>query len=181
VPPVALNFARWLLAFVLLWPLGRRAVRGPRGDRETLAAPGRAGPARHGQLQRAAVPRAAQLHAAERDADRGQLAGLDAGFGALLHNVIRAGAELPARPCRWSVWRWSSREASRRGCRAAFRAGRSADAAGDRQLGLYSWLLARPPAHLQGEDRPDWDWAGFLLVQIAFGLAWCGAATGLER
>lgn len=36
---------------------------------------------------------------------------------------------------------------------------------------FYSWLLARPPAHMQGAQRPDWDWAGFLLVQTLFGLA----------
>ena len=36
---------------------------------------------------------------------------------------------------------------------------------------LYSWLLARPPAHMRGEQRPDWDWAGMLLVQMLFGLA----------
>jgi drug/metabolite transporter (DMT)-like permease len=36
---------------------------------------------------------------------------------------------------------------------------------------FYSWLLARPPAHMQPGERPDWDWAGFLLVQTLFGLA----------
>jgi drug/metabolite transporter (DMT)-like permease len=45
---------------------------------------------------------------------------------------------------------------------------------------LYSWLLARPPSHMRAPQRPDWDWAGFLLVQIAFGLAWSGAAAGVE-
>ncbi len=35
---------------------------------------------------------------------------------------------------------------------------------------FYSWLLARPPAHMRGEARPDWDWAGMLLVQVLFGL-----------
>ena len=35
---------------------------------------------------------------------------------------------------------------------------------------FYSWLLARPPAHMRGEERPPWDWAGFLLVQVLFGL-----------
>ncbi len=36
---------------------------------------------------------------------------------------------------------------------------------------FYSWLLARPPAHMRGDQRPDWDWAGFLLVQTLFGVA----------
>ena len=39
---------------------------------------------------------------------------------------------------------------------------------------FYSWLLARPPAHMQGAQRPDWDWAGFLLVQTLFGLGAAG-------
>ncbi len=35
---------------------------------------------------------------------------------------------------------------------------------------VYSWLLARPPASMRGDQRPAWDWAGFLLVQTMFGL-----------
>ena len=44
----------------------------------------------------------------------------------------------------------------------------------------YSWLLARPPAHMQGDARPHWGWAEFLLVQVMFGAAWAGAAAGIE-
>ncbi len=39
---------------------------------------------------------------------------------------------------------------------------------------FYSWQLARPPAHMRGDQRPDWDWAGMLLVQTLFGL--CAAS-----
>lgn len=35
---------------------------------------------------------------------------------------------------------------------------------------VYTWLLARPPAHMQGERRPPWDWADILLIQTLFGL-----------
>lgn len=39
---------------------------------------------------------------------------------------------------------------------------------------VYSWLLARPPAHMSGLARPradeGWDWAGLLLLQAIFGL-----------
>jgi drug/metabolite transporter (DMT)-like permease len=45
---------------------------------------------------------------------------------------------------------------------------------------LYSWQLARPPAALSGAQRPAWDWAGFLLLQVVFGLVWAGGAAGLE-
>ena len=39
---------------------------------------------------------------------------------------------------------------------------------------FYSWLLVRPPTHMQGAARPradeGWDWAGLLLLQVIFGL-----------
>ena len=40
---------------------------------------------------------------------------------------------------------------------------------------FYSWMLARPPAHMQGAQRPDWDWAGFLFVQTCFGVLAAGS------
>lgn len=44
---------------------------------------------------------------------------------------------------------------------------------------VYSWLLARPPAAMQGAARPAWDWAQFLLLQIVMGLGWATASAGL--
>jgi drug/metabolite transporter (DMT)-like permease len=35
---------------------------------------------------------------------------------------------------------------------------------------VYTWLLARPPAHMQGTRRPPWGWADLLLIQTLFGL-----------
>ena len=50
---------------------------------------------------------------------------------------------------------------------------------------FYSWLLARPPAHMQGEQRPradeGWDWAGALLVQTLFGLLAAGSFSAGEQ
>ena len=46
---------------------------------------------------------------------------------------------------------------------------------------FYSWLLARPPAHMRGPARPDWDWAGMLLVQVMFGLLASGLFTLSEQ
>ena len=34
---------------------------------------------------------------------------------------------------------------------------------------FYSWLLARPPASLRGEARPAWNWAEALMAQLMFG------------
>lgn len=45
---------------------------------------------------------------------------------------------------------------------------------------VYSWLLARPPAHMQGEARPHWDWALLLMAQLVFGLGFAGVSAGVE-
>ena len=45
---------------------------------------------------------------------------------------------------------------------------------------FYSWLLAKPPASMQGASRPNWDWAGFLWIQVGFGLIWSALCTGAE-
>jgi len=45
---------------------------------------------------------------------------------------------------------------------------------------VYSWLLARPPASMRGDARPQWDWSGFLLVQVLFGLAWAWLSAAGE-
>jgi drug/metabolite transporter (DMT)-like permease len=44
----------------------------------------------------------------------------------------------------------------------------------------YTWLLARPPAHMQGKARPAWGWAEFLLIQVSIGCVWSFSAAGLE-
>ena len=50
---------------------------------------------------------------------------------------------------------------------------------------FYSWLLARPPAHMRGVQRPradeGWDWAGLLLVQTLFGLLAAGVFSAGEQ
>ncbi len=50
---------------------------------------------------------------------------------------------------------------------------------------FYSWLLARPPAHMLGAQRPradeGWDWAGLLLVQTLFGLVAAGVFSAGEQ
>jgi len=45
---------------------------------------------------------------------------------------------------------------------------------------IYSWLLAKPPQSMRGEARPAWNWAEFLLVQVAFGIVWAGAGAAVE-
>jgi drug/metabolite transporter (DMT)-like permease len=46
---------------------------------------------------------------------------------------------------------------------------------------FYSWLLARPPASMRGQQRPDWDWSAFLLMQTMFGLFAATVFSGAEQ
>ena len=50
---------------------------------------------------------------------------------------------------------------------------------------FYSWLLARPPDHMRGDQRPradeGWDWAGMLLIQTLFGLMAASVFTAGEQ
>ena len=43
----------------------------------------------------------------------------------------------------------------------------------------YSWMLVRPPEHMQGAARPAWDWAEFLFAQCLFGACAAFAAAGI--
>lgn len=45
---------------------------------------------------------------------------------------------------------------------------------------FYSWMLARPPASMSGQARPDWNWAEFLWLQVLFGLGWAVLCSGAE-
>jgi drug/metabolite transporter (DMT)-like permease len=44
----------------------------------------------------------------------------------------------------------------------------------------YSWMLARPPAAMRPPDRPQWNWAEFLFVQVLFGIGWSAIGASLE-
>jgi drug/metabolite transporter (DMT)-like permease len=46
---------------------------------------------------------------------------------------------------------------------------------------FYSWLLAKPPASMRGDQRPPWDWAAMLLVQVLFGLLAASVFAGGEQ
>lgn len=46
---------------------------------------------------------------------------------------------------------------------------------------VYSWQLASPPAHMQGAQRPAWNWAEFLWLQVVFGLAFAVVCSGAEQ
>ncbi|MFO1336712.1 MAG: DMT family transporter [Burkholderiaceae bacterium] len=181
VPPLALNFTRWLLAFVLLWPLGRRAL----ADRAAIAARwphlallGLLGMGSYNALQYLALHTSTPLNVTLIAASSPVWM---LGFGALLHGVHPTRRELlGAGLSLVGVLLVVARGEPARLAELQFVPGDLLMLLAIVTWALYSWLLARPPAHLQGDARPDWDWAGFLLVQTAFGLVWSGAAAGAE-
>jgi len=181
VPPVALNFTRWLLAFALLWPLGRRALaeRAVLAERwPHLALLGLLGMGSYNALQYLALHSSTPLNVTLIAAS---MPAWMLAFGMLLHGVHPTGREMTGALLSLAgVALVISRGEPARLAELKFVAGDLLMLLAIVSWALYSWLLARPPAAMRGEQRPDWDWAGFLLVQIAFGLTWSGAAAGVE-
>ncbi|HJV70513.1 DMT family transporter [Ideonella sp.] len=181
VPPVALNFTRWLLAFALLWPLGRRALadRAALAERwPHLALLGLLGMGSYNALQYLALHSSTPLNVTLIAAS---MPAWMLAFGMLLHGVRPTGRELAGALLSLAgVALVIARGEPARLAELKFVAGDLLMLLAVVSWALYSWLLARPPASMRDEQRPDWDWAGFLLVQIAFGLTWSGAAAGVE-
>jgi drug/metabolite transporter (DMT)-like permease len=46
---------------------------------------------------------------------------------------------------------------------------------------VYSWFLARPPASMQGAQRPVWTWAEALMAQLMFGASFALGMAGIEQ
>lgn len=177
VPPVTLNFLRWLLAALLLLPLGWRILRStsplwPRVRR--FAGLGLFGFLSYNSLQYLALqtstPINVTLIAASmpvwmlvvgrlrygEKARGAQLAGaLLSLLGVLLvisrgswHTLLQVRLVPGDLYMLLAVILWS----------------------------VYSWMLARP----SDRSTQEWHWSEFLLAQIVFGVAWSGVATGLE-
>lgn len=178
VPPLTLNFLRWLLAVLFLLPLAWRALTPFSRIRERwvyLATIGLLGVGLFNSLQYLAVLSSSPLNVTlvassmpvwmllvgalfygEHPTKR-QLAGAMLGFAGVcvvlgrgsLHTLLNVHFVAGDFYILVAVIGWA----------------------------FYSWLLARPPAHMRGAARPDWDWAALLLVQALFGLVASGAFT----
>lgn len=171
VPPMTLNFLRWVGAAIILLPLAWRALlpwsriaaRWP-----YLLAIGVLGVGLFNSLQYLALTTSTPINVTlvaasmpvwmllvgalffgERPTRRQVLGAVIGGAGVLL--VISRGS--------WEVLR-----------EVRFVPGDLYILAAIVGWAFYSWLLARPPAHMRGAERPDWDWAGILLIQTLFGL-----------
>ncbi len=184
VPPLALNALRWALALVLLLPFGWRAIGSPqarsavRARWRPLALLGLFGIGAYNALQYLALTTSTALNVTliVSSTPVWMMA-----VGALVYRE---------RPTRSAVL---GAILSLAGVAVVLTRGDPSQLAAVRFVpgdllmlvaavvwALYSWLLARPPASIGAGARPDWDWAGFLLVQLVFGVVWAGAFAGVE-
>lgn len=182
VPPLTLNAMRWALAFLLLLPLGWRALARP-GEIlarwKYLVVLGGLGVGSYNALQYMAVRTSTPINVTLITASM-PLWMLGVGFiffGEQARRRQLAGAAL-----------------SLAGVAFVLSHGHPATllelrlVPGDLLMLLaaalwagYSWMLARPPAAMLGEARPAWNWAEFLLVQVVFGGLWAAAFAGVEQ
>ncbi len=184
VSPLTLNLLRWLLAALLLAPLGLRAL----GDARAIAASwpyllaiGCLGVGAYNAFQYLALTTSTPLNVTLIAASTplwmlavgalafGQRATPRQGVGAVLSLagvllVMSRGSWATLAQVHWVV-----------GDLYVLMAALS--------WAVYSWLLAQPPAWLKPPSRATldtWGWAGLLLVQMLFGLLAAGAAAGGE-
>ena len=181
VPPLTLNFLRWVLAALILLPLGWRALRDPRAIAERwryLLLIGLLGIGSYNALQYLALVTTTPINVTLIAAS---LPIWMLVVGALLHGEHPtrrqlAGALLSLAGVLLVIARGDLSALAR----VRFVAGDLYVLVAVVAWAFYSWLLARPPEAMRPPQRPDWDWAGFLLVQTLFGLLGAGAASGAE-
>jgi drug/metabolite transporter (DMT)-like permease len=181
VPPLLLNAMRWALVLVLLLPLAWRLLARPTLLRHWgyLALTGILGMGCYNALQYQALRSSTALNVTLITASMPvwMLA-----VGALFYRVP------PTRPQLWGAL------LSLLGVACVITHGQPARLAqlhflpGDLLMllailswALYSWMLARPPASLQGEHKPAWNWAETMMSQLVFGLLFAGSSAGLEQ
>lgn len=184
VPPLTLNALRWLLAALLLLPLGWRvlrpaALRDLRGRWPWLLATGTLGVGTYNALLYLALVSSTPINVTLISASMPVWMLV---VGALFHGERPRG------------WQMVGALLSLAGVALVIARGDPAALArvqfvrGDLYVliatvawAFYSWLLARPPASMRGEHRPPWNWAEALLLQVLFGLLGALAAAGLEQ
>ena len=181
VGPLTLNAMRWWLALALLLPLGRRVWRKPgqmASRWQHLTVLGFLGVASYNALQYLALQTSTPINIT--------LIASSSPLWMLLFGAWFYGESVQPR-------QWAGAVLSLLGVGLVLSRG-SLDTllhirlvSGDLYIllaialwALYSWQLARPPASMRGSDRPGWNWAEFMLVQIMFGTVWASLAGGAE-
>ena len=181
VPPVALNFSRWIIAFLLLWPLGRAALQDMAALRlrwRYLSLLGLLGMGSYNALQYLALHTSTPLNVT--------LIAASAPVWMLLTGLLFYGERPGARQIAGAVLSLAGVAlVLSRGSLETLR--QVTLVPGDLLMllaialwSVYSWMLARPPESMRGEQRPAWNWAEFLLVQVLFGTAWATLGAGAE-
>jgi drug/metabolite transporter (DMT)-like permease len=186
VPPLTLNLMRWLLAALILLPLGWRALRPASriGSRWLyLALLGLLGVGAFNSLQYLALVSSTPLNVT---LVASSMPVWMLAVGALVYGErpTRAqllGAALGLAGVAVVIGRGSWQTLAQ----VRFVPGDLYILAAIIGWAFYSWLLARPPAHMRPPLRPTaeqgWDWAGFLLVQVLFGSAAAALFTAGEQ
>jgi len=181
VPPLMLNFLRWVLAGVILLPFGWRLIRDPAAIAvrwKYLLAIGLLGVGSYNALQYLALVTTTPLNVT--------LIAASSPVWMLAVGAVLHGERPTTRQIGGSVL-------SLAGVVLVIARGNVAALAGVHFVrgdlyvlvavvawAFYSWLLARPPESMRAPNRPDWDWAAMLLLQTLFGLLGAGAAAGAE-
>jgi drug/metabolite transporter (DMT)-like permease len=181
VPPLLLNSLRWSIAALILLPLAWRVVRDLRAIRGAwtyLLILGTLSVGAFNSLQYLALETSTPLNVTLINASMpvGMLI-----IGALFYRVRPtlaqfAGALLSLAGVAMVVsrGRWSAL------AQLHFVPGDGYMLIAVMGWAVYSWLLVRPPPSMRAPQRPDWDWAAFLFVQMMFGLITSTAAALAE-
>lgn len=191
VPPATLNALRWSLAFLLLLPLGWRALRAPgelRARWPHLLLLGTLGVGMYNCFQYLALvsstPINVTLIAASMPVWMLAVGALFYGVHPQRRQILGAALSLVG------VALVIARGEIAALARVQFVPGDFYIVIAIIAWSFYSWMLARPPAHLQGDARPQvedggvrrpWDWSETLLVQVLFGLVFALGTGGLEQ
>ncbi len=182
VPPLTLNALRWALAALLLAPLAWRVWRDAAAIRARwvyLLVIGTLGVGAFNSLQYVALVTSTPLNVTLINASMP------------LWMLVVGAAAYAQRPTRWQLLGALLSFAGvatvlTRGAWASL--GEVRFVIGDALMllavmgwAVYSWLLVRPPPSMRAPQRPDWDWAAFLFVQMLFGLITAGGAAIAEN
>ena len=184
VPPLMLNGMRWVLAALILAPLGWRALRDWRAIAQAwpyLLAIGCLGVGAYNALQYLALTTSTPLNvtliAASTPVWMLAVGALGFDQRPTRHQLIGAVLSLAGVMLVVSRGTWGAL------AQVQFVVGDGYILLAALCWAVYSWLLARPPAALRPPTPATlqaWGWAGFLLVQMLFGLLAAGAAAGAE-
>lgn len=181
VPPLTLNFLRWTLAALLLLPFAWRALREPRQIMPRwphLLALGLLGVGTYNSLQYLALVTSTPINVT--------LIAASMPVWMLLIGALRYGEHPTRRQITGAVLSIAgvllviARGSMETLAAVRFVRGDFYILAAIVAWAFYSWLLARPPASMRAPERPGWNWAEFLFVQMLFGLMGSGVASGFE-